>query len=138
MLTSTPGSDGLVVHKVAPGETLWTIAEAYGASVDELVSLNGLNASNPVIYTGRDLIIQPAHTPTPTATVTGTPLPTPTATATRRPTRTPRLAATPVPESISQQMNDFRQDNRSLSIGVTLAIGIGLLLLVSFGIKDKK
>jgi LysM repeat protein len=138
IVTSTPGSDGLVMHKVASGETLWTIAEAYGVTIDELASLNGLNAANPVIFTGRDLIIRAAHTPTPTVTITATPEPSPTATATRRPTRTPRLTATPAPEGISQQMTDLTSNNRSLAVGVTLAIGISLLLLVTFGIKDKK
>jgi LysM repeat protein len=138
IITSTPNSDGSILHRVGSGETLWTIAEAYGASVDELVALNGLSANNPVIFTGRDLIIQPAYTPTPTATVTATPAPSPTATATRRPTRTPRLATTPTPEGIGQQVSDFTRDNRSLAIGVTLAIGITLLLLVTFGVKEKK
>jgi LysM repeat protein len=138
LATVTPASDGAVVHRVGPGETLWTIAEAYSISIEELAELNGLSVSNPVIYAGRDLIIRAAHTPTPTATVTGTPEPTPTATATRRPTRTPRLTITPAPASLTDQVSDFSMDNRSIAIGVTLVVGVSLLLLVTFGMKDKK
>jgi LysM repeat protein len=136
--TVTPGSDGAVVHRVGPGETLWTIAEAYSISIEELAELNGLSVSNPVIYSGRDLIIRAAYTPTPTATITSTPEPTPTATATRRPTRTPRLSNTPVTASIADQVSDFSINNRSIAIAVTLVVGISLLLLVTFGMKDKK
>jgi hypothetical protein len=138
LATVTPASDGAIVHRVGPGETLWTIAEAYNISIEELAELNGLSVSNPVIYSGRDLIIRAAHTPTPTATVTSTPEPTPTATATRRPTRTPRQPATPTPESISQQVNSVVGQNRTATVAAVLAVGLTLLLLVTFGMKDKK
>jgi LysM repeat protein len=136
--TSTPNPDGSMQHRVAPGQTLWSIAELYGVNVADLIALNGLNANNPVIYAGRDLIIRAAHTPTPTPTLTETPTPSPTATATRHPTRTPRLTVTPVPERVVQQAVETTLNNRYLAIGVTLTIGIALFLLVTFGIKDKK
>jgi LysM repeat protein len=138
LATVTPGSDGAVVHRVGPGETLWTIAEAYSISIEELAELNGLSVSNPVIYSGRDLVIRAAHTPTPTATLTSTPEPTATATATRRPTRTPRLPSTPTPENFSQQVSSLAINHRTTAIAAALAVGLTLLLLVTFGMKDKK
>jgi LysM repeat protein len=136
--TSTPNSDGSVQHRVSPGQTLWSIAEMYDVDVADLIALNGLNANNPVIYAGRDLTVRAAHTPTPTPTLTETPAPSPTATATRHPTRTPRPTLTPVPERVVQQAVETTLNNRYLAIAATLAVGLGLFLLVTFGIKDKK
>jgi LysM repeat protein len=137
--TVTPGSDGAVVHRVEAGQTLWNIAIAYEISTEDLVKQNGLDINNPVIYQGQELIIQPAYTPTPTPTETGTVTPVPTATATRRPTRTPRLTTpTPVPETLSEQLNEVTGTSRGMAIGITLVIGISLLLLVTFVNKSKK
>jgi len=83
-ITSTPNEDGSVLHTVQLGETLWSIAEMYGSSVDDLISLNSLSATDPVIYEGQDLVVRLAYTRTPTPTITMTP------TKTLRPTRTPR------------------------------------------------
>jgi LysM repeat protein len=136
--TATPADDGSIIHRVRAGETLWTIAMAYGVSVDELVALNNLRAADPVIYSGQNLVIRPAHTPTPTVTATGTPSPSPTATATRRPTRTPRPTETPTPGAIEQQVTNFALDNRIFIAAIVLAVGALLFLVVTFGIKDRK
>ncbi|HSV84966.1 MAG TPA: LysM peptidoglycan-binding domain-containing protein [Levilinea sp.] len=135
---ATPANDGSVIHRVRAGETLWTIAEAYGTSVDELIALNNLRAANPVIFSGQNLVIWPAYTPTPTVTITATPPPSPTATATRRPTRTPHPTDSPTPQRIEQQTRNLTLDNRILAVIIVLAVGVTLFLLVTFGIKDKK
>lgn len=97
---NTPGPDGLVYHEVAYGQTLWSIAIAYGTKIDQIKALNGLGDID--IYPGQKLLILRGPTPVPataTALATGTPAratTTPTATATREsasPTATPMAAA---------------------------------------------
>ena len=46
------------VHEVEPGETLWNIAQRYGMSVEEMVSLNKLNPSE-TLYPGQKLLVSP-------------------------------------------------------------------------------
>lgn len=67
---NTPGVDGSIKHTVRAGETLWSIAQAYGVSVDDIVRLNHMSSST-VIYVGDVLIIR-AATPLPSATVSPT------------------------------------------------------------------
>jgi len=89
LVTATPQEDGSIIHTVGPGETLWEIAISYDVVISQLASLNLLDAENPVIYPGDTIIIRTGYTPTPTATITNTPLP---------PTRTLRPSRTPQPE----------------------------------------
>ncbi len=44
-------------HTVEAGDTLWSIAAAYGISVDELLDVNSLDAGS-IIYPGQELIVQ--------------------------------------------------------------------------------
>ena len=91
--TSTPNSDGSVVHIVKSGQTLIGIAKAYGLTVAEIKALN--NLTSDAIYVGDKLIIRLANTPGPTDTSTTTITPTRAATPTRNPTRTPTPSASP-------------------------------------------
>lgn len=89
VVVSTPREDGTLVHEVQPGETLWAIALAYGVTVDQILSLNGLQ-TGAVIYPGNLLVVRRANTATPvTPTITPTRAPTqtqiPTATASNTP-----------------------------------------------------
>jgi LysM repeat protein len=93
ILTSTPNPDGSIVHTVQAGESLNSIAEAYGVSVADIKALNGLTGDD--IFPGDTLIIQVAPTPGPTDTPTTTATPTREPTSTKRPTRTP--TSTPQP-----------------------------------------
>ena len=45
------------VHRVASGESLWTIAQRYGVSIDDLRAWNGIGASG-VIYPGQQLTLR--------------------------------------------------------------------------------
>jgi uncharacterized protein YkwD/LysM repeat protein len=92
--TTTPNSDGSIVHIVRLGQNLTLIAKAYGLTVSELKQLNHL--TNDRIYEGDILIIRLPNTPGPTVTPTATITPTWVATPTRTPTRTPTPSATPV------------------------------------------
>jgi LysM repeat protein len=85
---ATPGSDGAIKHEVSAGETLITIADAYGVSLNELLELNGMNTDS-VIFPGEELVIRAGFTATPTSSPTRTATKPIVPTSTRRPTRTP-------------------------------------------------
>jgi LysM repeat protein len=142
--TVTPLANGEIIHKVQTGQTLWSIAIAYGVKVADLIRLNGLVAT-PVIYTGQKLVVKAGATATPTATSTNTPAPptlTPTAThipytATSTRTMTPTLTATPRP--FLPDLPSFKSFDRK-SIGVILisVFGIALLVILFFSLRPKQ
>jgi uncharacterized protein YkwD/LysM repeat protein len=96
--TVTPGVDGALIHEVQAGQSLYSIVEAYGIALDELLALNNLT-QNSVLQPGDLLLIREALPATPTLEFTGTPTQLP-ATPTRRPTRTPTTQpqSSPTPE----------------------------------------
>jgi LysM repeat protein len=100
LVTTTPMADGRWIHMVGYGQSLYTIATAYGVHVDDIRRLNGIPTDSNVIVSGEKLLVR-MLTPTPTVpTATGTPLPdtpTPTETPTLVPTPTETLAPTPTP-----------------------------------------
>ena len=64
--TVMPGPDGKIVHEVQPYQTLSTIAQAYGVSVDTLLNLNQIALDTP-LQIGQKLVIHPSNiTPSPT------------------------------------------------------------------------
>lgn len=70
---STARADGAVVHNVQSGQSLWSIAIAYGVKIDEIRALNKLGSND--IYPNQDLIVKYELTATPippTATITYT------------------------------------------------------------------
>jgi uncharacterized protein YkwD len=100
VIVSTPLSNGEVFHTIQKNEALWSIALAYGLTVDELKSLNGLVTDQ--IFEGQTLLVQPAatETPPPTEPPAGTAtlgIPTSTATAPVPPTVTHTATPVPVP-----------------------------------------
>lgn len=132
MVTSTPDATGKIAHNVVYGDTLWTIATAYGITLDELLALNGLTAES-TIYPGDVLIIRLGVTPEPTATSDITPTTTLKPSQTPRPTLTPMLTplATPTPEKGPNVFQRIFSGDR-LGVGIAL-IGIcvlGLVLLI--------
>lgn len=138
LFTSTPHEDGSVYHPVAAKQTLWDIAILYGMSVDSLVALNGLSATNPVIYAGDDLLVKPANTVTPTPTITLTP------TKTLRPTRTPHnldITLTPAaPESVESATPPLVSVSQqsSLSFGSAGLLIAGICLVGLAGVLISK
>ena len=80
VIVSTPKPDGSISHVVQPGQALWSIAIAYGVTVEQLRLLNNFAPDTNNIYIGEPLVIRIASTPLPTPTITPTP---------RQPTRTP-------------------------------------------------
>jgi LysM repeat protein len=90
--TATP-LPGQASYTVAAGDTLYSIAQRYGTSVEAIVAANHL--PNTLIYVGQRLVIPGGRTATPTPITTGTVTVTPTPTPTPTPTRTPTLTPTP-------------------------------------------
>lgn len=132
--TVTPYPDGLIVHIVLSGQTLYSIAEAYGVTVNDLLALNNRKVTDP-LFVGDKIIVRQANTVTPTSDVTYTPTPLPptatsrpTKTATPRPpTRTPTLVPTSTPTPTPEPFlgND--------PVGNGLLGGMALLLVVGIG-----
>ena len=131
IITSTPGPDGSIVHTVQYGETLITIASAYGVKVADLKSLNLLSTDS--IYVGENLIIHLGATPTPTSTITLTPTSThhPTFTPrppTKTPTITPTATITPTPTATPVFMGVARAvNNRTIGAGILVVCALGLV-----------
>ncbi len=117
---STPRDDGAVIHIVRSGDTLWSIAQTYGVSEDDIKRLNNLNSN--MIFPNDQLIIIPPFTPTPT-------LPTPTntrrPTATHWPTSTTTLTLTPT----------ITPNPPNATMPLTWGIGVvALIVLLALGI----
>jgi uncharacterized protein YkwD len=94
---NTPLPSGEIYHVVQKDEALWSIALAYGTTIIELKSLNGLAGDE--IFEGQQLLIRSASTETPTPSlvpVTAT-LGLSTSTATLPVTPTVTQTPTPLP-----------------------------------------
>jgi LysM repeat protein len=64
--TATPDASGKIIHEVQAYQTLITIASAYNVSMQQILSLNGLQADWP-LQIGQRLLISPGNiTPSPT------------------------------------------------------------------------
>lgn len=147
--TAAPREDGSVVHEVQYGETLWTIAEAYGITLNQLLNLNGLT-KEAVILPGDELVVRAASTvvePSQIA-VSMDANPKPTSTATRR----PRNTSTPLANlsSITAQATipltpdlGWESENEDPPLEVLLAliagvIVMGLLLVLVGGMLNRR
>ncbi len=75
VVTSTPDESGYLYHEVQEGQTLWTISEAYGVTIQELQAWNNLNNST-ALSLGEKLLIPSTGAATPTPQVELTVLPT--------------------------------------------------------------
>ncbi len=131
VVTSTPRSDGLVYHEVAYGQTLWSIAIAYGTTIENIKQLNNLSSID--IYLGQKLLIRKGPTPmpsTPTAAVTLTSMP---LTATSTLTFTPAVSGTvTVSAAPTSEGEPPSQPAQGLNLTAILIIG-GALLFAALG-----
>jgi len=66
ILTSTPDPDGKVVHTVQAYQTLTTIAQAYGVTINTILALNGLQVDWPLLIEQKLIIDPGSATPSPT------------------------------------------------------------------------
>lgn len=127
-IPNTPNADGSIFHIIQPGDTLGTIAEAYGVPLADLLSLNKLTLQSK-IYAGNKLTIRAAYTPTPTQP-TGTPTGLPTITA--WPTSTPTFTETPLPPTptSSPGLPFSAARNSVFAIVVAALVIAGLIALI--------
>lgn len=134
VVTAQPDAAGRVVHVVRSGQTLWSIADAYGTSVANLAAINGLTGEQPTIYIGQrlvvrvvDLALTSTSAPQPTRLVTATPLPAPTLTG------LPVKTTTPTVMNMTPQERESRQ--RWWLYGILAVLGASLLIvtLIDFG-----
>jgi LysM repeat protein len=141
VVTSTPDEDGMIIHEVQYGETLWTIAEAYGVPIDQILRNSGLALGTTTVYEGDRLIIQtaaePSSTPSPGPTEVP-PSPTPTQ---PRPTMTPFPTRTPPPTQTSTTPPSVIQrtfgDGKTVGIGMIVVSVIGIILVIYLGFLKK-
>ncbi|MFN8401090.1 MAG: CAP domain-containing protein [Anaerolineales bacterium] len=103
---NTPRPDGNVYHKVQYGQSLWSIAIAYGTTIKSIQALNNLGEDSTV-YQGQELLVvtgatqaaAPALEATATTQSTATFAPT----STSAPTSTPQqVTLTPTTEATSE------------------------------------
>jgi uncharacterized protein YkwD len=125
--TVTPQADGRVFHTVKQGQTLWSIAIAYGTKILAIANANNLNPGNPSIYTGQKLLIPITVTPN---TLTPTIENTPTETSTPAPTNTlapAELTAAPTPTFTPQEQT--LSDREKIKNALVTVVGIGAVLI---------
>lgn len=133
---STARPDGDVIHEVQYGQTLWSLAEQYHVSIEQIKRLNGLVDDN--ILPGWKLLIQKAatqaspatdspltvfsaHTPTETQYPTAIPY------YTTTPTLTPTIPAVPLGEQMRQ--------NSTVVAALLIAFSVLLAGIIGFGRK---
>jgi len=140
VVKSTPAADGSIIHIVKPGQTLSSIAEAYGITIDQLRELNYMAADQTDIWPEQKLMIKKGNG-TPLATVTGTSGGTGTAAATSTPrvmTRTviPTLAlsrnASITPTVQTGQVNTAISPEKTWGITLIVLCGIGFITMFYF------
>lgn len=71
---STARANGDVFHKVQYGQSLWSIAIAYGTTIKTIQALNNLG-EDLVVYQGQELLVQKAATQPAPSAATLTPVP---------------------------------------------------------------
>lgn len=133
VVTSTPLADGTIAHIVESGQTLWSIAIAYGTHIEDIKALNKL--TRDTVYVGETLIIRLALTVTPTPEITVTPpLPSRTAAPTqylKMPSRTPLPTATATPEPAIPGFGGMDRRTLGIVIIAVCSLGLAVVLLVS-------
>ncbi|MFN8496705.1 MAG: LysM peptidoglycan-binding domain-containing protein [Anaerolineae bacterium] len=103
--TDKPAADepqviGRKVYIVKAGDSLWTISQRIGVSVDDLMQYNGFEPNKYGLGIGQEVVIDPGVTTTPIPpTATAAP---PTATQAPPPTLTPKPTFTTAPSPTSQ------------------------------------
>ena len=139
VVTATPRADGSVTHIVQSGQSLWSIATAYGTKIDTIKQLNSLTSDS--IYNDQELLVYPVGSmPTPAPTATLTPTSAPTGTPTLIPTAADLPTPTPqaMPTETKSGGNSISQQTIA-GYAIVLISVIGLLaMLVKLSVKKIK
>ena len=130
---STARPDGDVVHEVKYGQTLWSLADLYHVSVDDIKRLNGL--VDDTVVPGWKLLIQKAATQPPPPTPTFI-LNTPAVTQTPYPTYAFPVTATStsVPDDTQVLIRSFGQ-NKLVIAALIISFSVLAAGVVGFGRK---
>jgi LysM repeat protein len=133
---STPDADGNIIHEVQAGQTLWQIAIAYEARIDEIKGLNNLFDNN--IYPGNRLLIKKSSAPTgsPTEAVTQAI----TSTTTRLPTSTAAavVTLTPIPAVVNISASADNSGLMKVALGIVALALLGGGFFTWLGSRQKK
>ncbi len=125
---NTPDANGIIYHEVAYGQSLWSIAIAYGTKIEAIKQLN--NLGNTEIYVGQKLIVLKGPTPvpaTPTAVETQTPVPV-------TPTLTGLVATEIVTNTVSATAAPNAGPSKPSGLNLTaILIIVGALLFAALG-----
>ena len=146
---ATPNADGVVVHEVKMGQSLWSIAIAYESHIVDILRYNSLSPEQQVVWIGQKLNIpvtpqavtatlQPSPegtaTPLAQATVLSPAVTTAAVTRTARPspTVTPSPTLAPVKAAATVNVND-----RTVGyvLGGIFVVGV---MLVGFGLLSRR
>jgi LysM repeat protein/uncharacterized protein YkwD len=136
VLVSTARPDGDVVHEVKYGQTLWTLAEMYKISIEQIKRLN--NLTDDTISPGWKLLIQKGATQPPL--MTDTPLtPVTVFTSTSYPTAIPFHTNTPALTMTVPSVPLGVQIKQNSTVVAALLIAFSVLLagIVGFGKKKQ-
>lgn len=148
LVTVTPNPDGSIIHVVGAGQSLWSIAIAYGVKIADILKLSNLSPNTQVVYAGQKLTIRQANPATPTLGATATHPPatrTPTSTSSPKTptlvpteTLTPTPTLTPVPTSwISALVPQGAAGQKAIGIGIVAICVLGLVVVGFTGFKKK-
>jgi LysM repeat protein/uncharacterized protein YkwD len=136
VIVSTARPDGDVIHEVQYGQTLWTLADMYHVTVEQIKLLNGLTTDT--IVPGWKLLIQKAATQpapvtdTPPSRFTPTETPYPTAVPYHSPTPSPTVTVVTVP--LGEQI----KQNRMVVAALLIAFSVLLAGIIGFGRKKEE
>lgn len=120
-------ADGRVFHTVQYGQSLWSIAIAYGTTIRNIQALNNLG-EDLVIYQGQRLLVATGATqsaPQATGTVESTETPLPTVTPPAPPTVEQVIPSPIVEEEASEAANTSTGSSRGLVVVLIIAAFVG-------------
>jgi LysM repeat protein len=150
LITMTALADGTIIHVVGYGQTLWSIALAYGVHIDQIRAWNNIAPDSTEIYAGQLLLIRPASlvTPLPIDSTSTPPViapvvisqtpPSPhptvvnTASITPSPTPTVEQVFEPIPPGSASTF-----ENRTLPLIGAASLIIGFTILAFFLLRQK-
>jgi LysM repeat protein len=143
--TATPMADGTVKHTVLYGQTLSSIAEAYGITINALRELNNMGADATIIFPEQELLIQTATSPieaqgSAVPETEASPIPSPTAVAqtqTLQPTPAATEESFTATALAAQETADEKQTLPPLGLFLVVFFGVGLVGFLIFS-ADRK
>ena len=121
-----------MIHIVKPGQSLWSIAIAYGTHINELQRLNGFANDLTTVYTGQKLLV-PTNADSPPPALSATPEPEQSKTGITEAARSERpVSLTPTLLDISTEASSATQVPQT-DKGSTQTVAIIIIVVFLFG-----